>query len=56
MCDLTPDTDMLKELPENYSFETALADLIVSVQLQLPYKIRFPDKEHQFSFCSFFTG
>ncbi|KAG5394332.1 hypothetical protein IGI04_024295, partial [Brassica rapa subsp. trilocularis] len=28
MWDLTPDTDMLKELPENYSFETALADLI----------------------------
>ncbi|VVB17361.1 unnamed protein product [Arabis nemorensis] len=26
--DLTPDTDLLKELPENYSFETALADLI----------------------------
>ncbi|KAF3590672.1 hypothetical protein DY000_02026153 [Brassica cretica] len=28
MWDLTPDTDMLRELPENYSFETALADLI----------------------------
>ncbi|CAH2044294.1 unnamed protein product [Thlaspi arvense] len=26
--DLTPDTDLLKELPENYSLETALADLI----------------------------
>ncbi|KAF8045906.1 hypothetical protein N665_4220s0002, partial [Sinapis alba] len=26
--DLTPDTDLLKELPENYTFETALADLI----------------------------
>ncbi|CAN8277312.1 unnamed protein product [Cochlearia groenlandica] len=26
--DLTPDTDLLKEIPENYSFETALADLI----------------------------
>ncbi|KAJ0248647.1 hypothetical protein HA466_0157180 [Hirschfeldia incana] len=28
MWDLTPDTDMLIELPENYSFETAIADLI----------------------------
>lgn len=26
--DLTPDTDLLKEQPENYTFETALADLI----------------------------
>ncbi|CAA7023350.1 unnamed protein product [Microthlaspi erraticum] len=26
--DLTPDPDLLKEQPENYSFETALADLI----------------------------
>uniref|UniRef100_A0A1J3I4J6 Protein DEFECTIVE IN MERISTEM SILENCING 3 n=2 Tax=Noccaea caerulescens TaxID=107243 RepID=A0A1J3I4J6_NOCCA len=26
--DLTPDPDLLKEPPENYSFETALADLI----------------------------
>lgn len=37
--DLTPDTDLLKELPENYSFETALADLIVSVPVKLPEKI-----------------
>ncbi|CAH2044292.1 unnamed protein product [Thlaspi arvense] len=28
MWDLTPDTELLKELPENYSFDTALADLI----------------------------
>ncbi|KAK4734712.1 hypothetical protein R3W88_008973 [Solanum pinnatisectum] len=28
MWDLTPDTDLLKELPEEYTFETALADLI----------------------------
>ncbi|KAF7830720.1 structural maintenance of chromosomes flexible hinge domain-containing protein GMI1 [Senna tora] len=28
MWDLTPDTDLLLELPEEYSFETALADLI----------------------------
>ncbi|KAI4307104.1 hypothetical protein L6164_030326 [Bauhinia variegata] len=28
MWDLTPDTGMLKELPEEYTFETALADLI----------------------------
>ncbi|CAH9140870.1 unnamed protein product [Cuscuta epithymum] len=28
MWDLTPDTDLLKELPEEYSFESALADLI----------------------------
>ncbi|CAE6119233.1 unnamed protein product [Arabidopsis arenosa] len=26
--DLTPDTDLLKELPQTYSFETAIADLI----------------------------
>ncbi|PHT45513.1 Carotene epsilon-monooxygenase, chloroplastic [Capsicum baccatum] len=30
MCDLTPDTDLLKELPEEYTFETVLADLINS--------------------------
>ena len=30
MWDLTPDTDLLKELPQEYTFETALADLIVS--------------------------
>ncbi|KAL0658761.1 hypothetical protein Bca4012_079346 [Brassica carinata] len=36
--DLTPDTDLLKELPENYSFETALADLIVSVSVLLSKK------------------
>lgn len=30
MWDLTPVTDILKELPEEYTFETALADLIVS--------------------------
>ncbi|MCD7458064.1 hypothetical protein HAX54_037085 [Datura stramonium] len=28
MWDLTPDTDLLKELPEEYTFVTALADLI----------------------------
>ncbi|GAA0162738.1 viral or transposable element protein [Lithospermum erythrorhizon] len=28
MWDLTPDTDLLKELPSEHSFETALADLI----------------------------
>ncbi|XVE58363.1 hypothetical protein DITRI_Ditri04bG0163800 [Diplodiscus trichospermus] len=28
MWDLTPETDLLMELPEDYSFETALADLI----------------------------
>lgn len=28
MWDLTPDTDLLAELPEEYAFETALADLI----------------------------
>ncbi|KAF2291896.1 hypothetical protein GH714_036024 [Hevea brasiliensis] len=28
MWDLTPDTDLLRELPEEYTFETALADLI----------------------------
>ncbi|KAF3638025.1 hypothetical protein FXO37_24581 [Capsicum annuum] len=27
MWDLTPDTDLLKELPEEYTFETPLADL-----------------------------
>ncbi|PHU17006.1 hypothetical protein BC332_12701 [Capsicum chinense] len=31
MWDLTPDTDLLKELPEEYTFETALADLIVGI-------------------------
>lgn len=31
MWDLTPDTDLLKELPDDYTFETALADLIVSM-------------------------
>ena len=31
MWDETPDTDLLNELPEEYTFETALADLIVSV-------------------------
>lgn len=30
MWDLTPDTDILQELPAEYTFETALADLIVS--------------------------
>lgn len=34
MWDLTPDTDLLKELPEEYTFETALADLIVSRLVQ----------------------
>ncbi|KAI8571496.1 hypothetical protein RHMOL_Rhmol01G0124400 [Rhododendron molle] len=28
MWDLTPDTDLLMELPEEYNFETALADLV----------------------------
>ncbi|XP_073119443.1 structural maintenance of chromosomes flexible hinge domain-containing protein GMI1-like [Henckelia pumila] len=28
MWDLTPDTELLKELPDEYTFETALADLI----------------------------
>ncbi|XP_023729100.1 structural maintenance of chromosomes flexible hinge domain-containing protein GMI1 [Lactuca sativa] len=28
MWDLTPDTELLKELPEEYTFETALADII----------------------------
>ncbi|KAG8381135.1 hypothetical protein BUALT_Bualt06G0090900 [Buddleja alternifolia] len=28
MWDLTPDTELLKELPDDYTFETALADLI----------------------------
>lgn len=41
--DLTPDTDLLKELPENYSFETALADLIVSFSVKLPEKFFFPN-------------
>lgn len=36
MWDLTPDTDLLKELPQTYSFETALADLIVSFSIKLP--------------------
>ncbi|CAH8272083.1 unnamed protein product [Arabidopsis lyrata] len=37
--DLTPDTDLLKELPENYSFETALADLIDnSLQAVWPFR------------------
>lgn len=31
MWDWTPDTDLLLELPEEYTFETALADLIVSL-------------------------
>ena len=32
MWDLTPDTDLLAELPDDYTFETALADLIVSLR------------------------
>lgn len=32
MWDLTPDTDLLKELPDDYTCETALADLIVRLQ------------------------
>lgn len=35
MWDLTPDTELLKELPEEYTFETALADLIVSRLVKL---------------------
>lgn len=35
MWDLTPDTDLLMELPEEYTFETALADLIVSCPIRL---------------------
>lgn len=34
MWDLTPDTDLLTELPEEYTFETAIADLIVSSPIQ----------------------
>jgi hypothetical protein len=30
MWDLTPDTELLREFPEEYTFDTALADLIVS--------------------------
>lgn len=30
MWDLTPDIDLLLELPEEYDFEAAIADLIVS--------------------------
>lgn len=30
MWDLTPHTDLLAELPAEYTFETALADLLVS--------------------------
>ena len=33
MWDLTPDTDLLKELPQTYSFETAFADLILSFSI-----------------------
>lgn len=35
MWDLTPDTDLLAELPEEYAFETALADLIVSCHFNI---------------------
>lgn len=35
MWDLTPNTELLMELPEEYTFETALADLIVCYRLQL---------------------
>lgn len=31
MWDLTPDVELLKELPQEYAFETALADLIVRI-------------------------
>ncbi|RVW14539.1 hypothetical protein CK203_077276 [Vitis vinifera] len=41
MWDLTPDTDLLAELPEEYAFETALADLIVSCHFNIA-KIWFP--------------
>lgn len=51
--DLTPDTDLLKELPENYSFETALADLIVSVSVKLPEKIFFILMENLCVLCWF---
>lgn len=40
MWDLTPDTDLLRELPEDYTFETALADLIVR-QLDIFKKMEF---------------
>lgn len=40
MWDLTPDTDLLRELPEDYTFETALADLIVR-QLEIFKKMEF---------------
>lgn len=51
MWDLTPDTDLLRELPEDYTFETALADLIVR-QLEIFKKMEF------IAFCalSFFLG
>lgn len=32
MWDLTADTDLLKEIPDDYTCETALADLIVSMK------------------------
>lgn len=35
MWDLTPDTDLLMELPEEYTFETALADLMASSRWSL---------------------
>lgn len=42
MWDLTPDTDLLLELPEEYTFETALADLIVSsLTKQRIYNLNF---------------
>ena len=31
MWDLTPDVELLRELPQEYAFETALADIIVSI-------------------------
>lgn len=41
MWDLTPDTDLLMELPEEYTFETALADLIVSLIALMRFWIFF---------------
>lgn len=41
MWDLTPDTDLLKELPEEYSFESALADLIVSLHHAFYFQLMY---------------
>ncbi|KAJ0546972.1 hypothetical protein HanIR_Chr08g0366881 [Helianthus annuus] len=46
MWDFTPDTELLMELPEEYTFEIALADLIVTTYMlfffnKFPYKSMF---------------